>query len=239
MNTQRLAQVCGRVVSRHISVLRKLTLMVVQGTWQFLSIRLLKNDSAVHEVSDDIESFIYILLLVAARYAPNTLSAGKRAVFLETFHYRFTAPWAHKARLSLCSVRTLCLKTLPFEALLTSLGEQLELQYDEDDGAKGNERRGKGDSKAIVSTRVDGQDIRGQAEKRRMEEDEGRCGETAVAQDAPRSPEFTREKEGVYKGHSGREEEEVNMYRGIDQSSRRACGQNARRNEMKNWDHTW
>ena len=73
----------------------------------------------------------------------------------------------------------------------------------------------------------------------RMEEDEGRCGETAVAQDAPRSPEFTREKEGVYKGHSGREEEEVNMYRGIDQSSRRACGQNARRNEMKNWDHTW
>lgn len=59
------------------------------GTWQFMSLRLLEQSSPVrHEVRDDIESFVYVLLWVAARYAPNKMTPTTRAGFLDNFDYQ-------------------------------------------------------------------------------------------------------------------------------------------------------
>ncbi|EIM85653.1 uncharacterized protein STEHIDRAFT_28904, partial [Stereum hirsutum FP-91666 SS1] len=41
------------------------------GTYQFFSLALLKNPSKRHETSDDIESFLWVMLWIAIRHAPN------------------------------------------------------------------------------------------------------------------------------------------------------------------------
>ncbi|TFK55665.1 hypothetical protein OE88DRAFT_1652083 [Heliocybe sulcata] len=40
------------------------------GTWEFMSIALLQDCGKVHEVSDDLESFIHVLVYEAVRYLP-------------------------------------------------------------------------------------------------------------------------------------------------------------------------
>ncbi|KAK0214664.1 hypothetical protein EDD85DRAFT_963055 [Armillaria nabsnona] len=43
------------------------------GTWQFMSARLLGSFGTMHALVDDRESFLWVLLYVAMRYAPNSL----------------------------------------------------------------------------------------------------------------------------------------------------------------------
>lgn len=95
----------------------------------------MKVSGTVHEVSDDIESFIYVLLWVAARYAPNTLSPEERFKFLAYFDYDPIAPWTK--RLDLCEqgalgIKRVKLTTLPFRKVLAVLMEQLRRHGDEE-----------------------------------------------------------------------------------------------------------
>ena len=109
----------------------------MQGTWQFLSIRLLRDTQAYHQVSDDIESFIWILLWVATRYAPNNLSFAARAAFLQRFDRYGLIPDFDKASMAgtgmvgITSFAGPQLKSLQLEALLGELMEQLRYRYDD------------------------------------------------------------------------------------------------------------
>ena len=108
-----------------------------QGTWQFLSIRLLKDATVHHEVSDDIESFIWILLWTAARYAPNNLSSKTRAAFLHQFDRHGLAPdytklgMAGVGMIGIASFAGPQIKSLQLEDLLGELMEQLRYRYDD------------------------------------------------------------------------------------------------------------
>ena len=121
---------------QHLSLVR-LGLIAVQGTWQFLSIRLLRDTQAYHQVSDDIESFIWILLWVATRYAPNNLSFAARAAFLQRFDRYGLIPDFDKASMAgtgmvgITSFAGPQLKSLQLEALLGELMEQLRYRYDD------------------------------------------------------------------------------------------------------------
>ncbi|KAH8929763.1 hypothetical protein BT69DRAFT_1255936 [Atractiella rhizophila] len=59
------------------------------GTEEFMSLRLLESmvhDSPIqHEVQDDVESIIYVLLWTAASYAPSTMTPDERGRFLSNF----------------------------------------------------------------------------------------------------------------------------------------------------------
>ncbi|CAA7260742.1 unnamed protein product [Cyclocybe aegerita] len=60
------------------------------GTWQFMSIRLHKGlDQHIHNVGDDLESFLWVLVWVALRYAQNEMSVAEREMFLDAFNYSF------------------------------------------------------------------------------------------------------------------------------------------------------
>ena len=122
---------------QHLSLVR-LGLIAVQGTWQFLSIRLLRDTQAYHQVSDDIESFIWILLWVAARYAPNNLSFETRAAFLQRFDRYDLTPEYNKASMATAGAATinslwgLQLKSPQLEDLLGELMEHLRYRYYDD-----------------------------------------------------------------------------------------------------------
>ncbi|KAH7925115.1 hypothetical protein BV22DRAFT_1034436 [Leucogyrophana mollusca] len=45
------------------------------GTWLFMSARLLENPGKVHEIQDDMESFVHVLLYVALCYTSHTIAA--------------------------------------------------------------------------------------------------------------------------------------------------------------------
>lgn len=57
----------------------------MQGTLQFLSLALLKDLSKAHHVTDDIESFLWVLLWGAIRHASNSLTPDDRKNFLKRF----------------------------------------------------------------------------------------------------------------------------------------------------------
>ncbi|KAF9060609.1 hypothetical protein BDP27DRAFT_1452639 [Rhodocollybia butyracea] len=44
------------------------------GTWQFMSIKLLEDPDSPHQVRDDLESFFYVMLFMANRYASTPLT---------------------------------------------------------------------------------------------------------------------------------------------------------------------
>ncbi|KAF9023916.1 hypothetical protein BDZ89DRAFT_1069580 [Hymenopellis radicata] len=58
-------------------------------SWQFLSVRLMnaraKNLPAIHDVGDDLESFVHVMVWLAARYAPNNMDPSVRGAFLAIF----------------------------------------------------------------------------------------------------------------------------------------------------------
>ncbi|KAF9061043.1 hypothetical protein BDP27DRAFT_1301405 [Rhodocollybia butyracea] len=45
------------------------------GTWQFMSIKLLEDPDSPHQVRDDLESFFYVMLFMANRYASAPLTS--------------------------------------------------------------------------------------------------------------------------------------------------------------------
>ncbi|KAF5339940.1 hypothetical protein D9757_014437 [Collybiopsis confluens] len=56
------------------------------GTWQFLSRRLLSQQNHIHEIRDDLESFVFVVAYTAIRYAKNTLPPHKRLYLLQQFN---------------------------------------------------------------------------------------------------------------------------------------------------------
>jgi hypothetical protein len=60
-----------------------------QGTWQFLSVALVraraKDLFVTHEVIDDLESFVHVLAWICIRRAANKLDAADRNAFLKIF----------------------------------------------------------------------------------------------------------------------------------------------------------
>lgn len=73
-----------------LSLLHRRYLTAVQGTYQFFSLALLKNPSKRHETSDDIESFLWVMLWIAIRHAPNGLTADDRLAMLSYFDFSKT-----------------------------------------------------------------------------------------------------------------------------------------------------
>ncbi|KAJ3510496.1 hypothetical protein NLJ89_g4634 [Agrocybe chaxingu] len=56
-----------------------------RGTRQFISIRLLLEDQIFHKIGDDLESFLYVLVWIAAKYAPNDMDIKFRTSLLRAF----------------------------------------------------------------------------------------------------------------------------------------------------------
>ncbi|KAH7920188.1 hypothetical protein BV22DRAFT_1098583 [Leucogyrophana mollusca] len=59
------------------------------GTWLFMSARILQNPKKIHEVQDDIESFVHVLLYVALCYTAHTITAphvGLGDIIARLFH---------------------------------------------------------------------------------------------------------------------------------------------------------
>ena len=100
-----------------------------------MSIRLLQSpDDAIHDVADDIQSFIYVALWAAARYAPNAMTVEDRCDFLERFDYRQAAPARQKIDFLRGSgaVNDLKLETQPFSMLLQLLARFTWYSIDHD-----------------------------------------------------------------------------------------------------------
>jgi len=58
---------------------------VVQGTWQFISVRLLSQPGAEHLLQDDLESFFWVLLWVSLRYTAHNQPPEKLGDLLSAF----------------------------------------------------------------------------------------------------------------------------------------------------------
>jgi hypothetical protein len=58
-----------------------------QGTFQFISARLLINETLGHRVGDDLESFVHVLTWIAIKYARNRLTAPERTWLLKKFDF--------------------------------------------------------------------------------------------------------------------------------------------------------
>lgn len=104
-----------------------------QGTWPFLAARLLKDPQTAHEACDDIESFVYLLLWTAARYAPNNMTPKGRAVFLHRFERQSPTYAAHMKQILLESdvARTLELDSAPLRRIITDLVKHLAFRHPE------------------------------------------------------------------------------------------------------------
>ncbi|KAF5338835.1 hypothetical protein D9757_015370 [Collybiopsis confluens] len=56
------------------------------GTWQFMSVRLIENPNLPHLIRDDIESFMYVMIHAAIRFAMNDLTPYDRMTRLQNFN---------------------------------------------------------------------------------------------------------------------------------------------------------
>jgi hypothetical protein len=108
-----------------------------QGTWQFLSIKLLRAPAGthLHGIADDLESFIWLLLWIAAKYAAHSFPADDLKDFLTEFDYNpnqqlYTGKDRTVAQ-DRYAVYRLRLKTLPFQKFLADLMHTLHLLYAE------------------------------------------------------------------------------------------------------------
>jgi hypothetical protein len=104
---------------------------------QFLSLRLLQYPNTLHQVSDDFESFIHVLLWIAGGYAPNTMSPAQRSGFLAWFDYDAFLPAERKTNFIFLLGEAARgpsgpqLATKPFESLLVKLMINLRHKYDD------------------------------------------------------------------------------------------------------------
>jgi len=61
----------------------------IQGTWYFMSARLLQDPRKSHEVQDDLESFFYVVLFNALRYTRHNLTASDPGSFMRKMQWLF------------------------------------------------------------------------------------------------------------------------------------------------------
>ncbi|KAE9400210.1 hypothetical protein BT96DRAFT_919607, partial [Gymnopus androsaceus JB14] len=109
------------------------------GTWQFLSIRILGNPTVFHEARDDLESFVYVLLWIAGRYASPDSSPEERAFYLEQFDYEPKGASLRKKRLIItgkASLKQSGVKPGVFYDLLADLIERLKEACNVDEAAQ-------------------------------------------------------------------------------------------------------
>ncbi|KAF9231689.1 hypothetical protein BU15DRAFT_55848 [Melanogaster broomeanus] len=63
------------------------------GTWQFMSAALLRDRHKVQDLTDDLESFLHVLMWMTIRYVPSNLSPEQRNKYLKTMfdeYYQMT-----------------------------------------------------------------------------------------------------------------------------------------------------
>lgn len=106
-------------------------LNIVQGTLQFLSLALLRDPNKAHHVTDDIESFLWVLLWVAIRHASNSLTPAERRGCLAQFnvsssHWRFKLSLVQGGRVAIESrVAGIQLASEPLKHCLGTLVDEL------------------------------------------------------------------------------------------------------------------
>ncbi|KAF5354345.1 hypothetical protein D9757_014334 [Collybiopsis confluens] len=98
------------------------------GTWQFMSIRLLKNLDHHHEIRDDIESFVYVMAYSAICYAKNDMEPSDRMFYLQRFDQNDEAA-ASSRRHVITSELQFELTTEPFSELLDDLASAVGYLY--------------------------------------------------------------------------------------------------------------
>ena len=84
----------GRTVSaipnRHVTIL---TFFVHnQGTWLFMSIKLLTDPTDLHELQDDLESFCYVVIYLALRYLPHNKVSVLPVIMKYVFEHHYNVP---------------------------------------------------------------------------------------------------------------------------------------------------
>ncbi|KAF5352327.1 hypothetical protein D9757_014290 [Collybiopsis confluens] len=102
------------------------------GTWQFLSIQLLKDSAnkdpeVTPEIRDDLESFVHVMAHMALRYAANALTPAQRLHY--TFNYANNVPGQFKHDLIRGGFFPFALTTRPFRLLLDQLTEAVNNLY--------------------------------------------------------------------------------------------------------------
>ncbi|KAI6029863.1 hypothetical protein PISMIDRAFT_680773 [Pisolithus microcarpus 441] len=58
------------------------------GTWQFMSAALLRSPGRMHELKDDIESFVHVLGWIALSYLPSSMGGDERTHILSLMYDR-------------------------------------------------------------------------------------------------------------------------------------------------------
>ncbi|KIM35933.1 hypothetical protein M413DRAFT_32162 [Hebeloma cylindrosporum] len=62
------------------------------GTWLFMSIKLLKDPTDLHELQDDLESFCYVVIYLALRYLPHNKVSVLPAIMANVFEHHYNVP---------------------------------------------------------------------------------------------------------------------------------------------------
>ncbi|KAI6142706.1 hypothetical protein BKA82DRAFT_25818 [Pisolithus tinctorius] len=120
------------------------------GTWQFISAALLRNHGEIHDLKDDIESFVHVLGWSFLRYAPFPLSGNSRKRMLVTL-YDTSFP-ADGGGLSGNALKEMCLAsgkymvdadikgTSPILELIRTIASPFQARYGEPPTASQTER---------------------------------------------------------------------------------------------------
>jgi serine/threonine protein kinase len=86
----------GRTVSAIANRHRDLTILTSffhnQGTWLFMSIKLLTYPTTRHELQDDLESFCYVVIYLALRYLPHNKVSELPAIMTNVFEHHYNVP---------------------------------------------------------------------------------------------------------------------------------------------------
>lgn len=109
------------------------SLKTVQATHQFLSLALLQDSTRHHGVDDDIESFLWVLLWVAIRHAPNSLPPEERSSLLANFDVP-SAQW-HVKRSLVAGGRKVIVGKYGFKLTSRALADVLATLVQELEGA--------------------------------------------------------------------------------------------------------
>ena len=64
-------------------------IMIVQGTWQFMSVALLTRNKPV-EICDELEAFLHVIIYYASRYLHSNCNGATIACFLDAFFDTYT-----------------------------------------------------------------------------------------------------------------------------------------------------
>ncbi|KAK0449076.1 uncharacterized protein EV420DRAFT_1275459 [Desarmillaria tabescens] len=99
------------------------------GTRQFMSARLCVQTPPLRTLGDDLESFALLLFWIAARYAPNRLSAYERALFLDRFDHNDDTRRVDIFLSGKTSAAKLLLVSEYFEELLAILSDGYAWRY--------------------------------------------------------------------------------------------------------------